>query len=145
MWVEGANPSTPKPPPSYSWGRFSAHISQIKQKVLKGYSISLFFRFEEINNFKKLICKILPFVNVAILYKKIFKFFLTHWNHKKILLTESNTLIERIAIYNLRRFMLRLLDSGVNIIGFDIICLTSYKYSLVYQTKFILSKIFHYF
>jgi hypothetical protein len=37
MWVDGANPNTPKPPPSHSWGRFSAHISQIKQKVLKGY------------------------------------------------------------------------------------------------------------
>jgi hypothetical protein len=37
MWVEGANPYTPKTPPSHSWGRFSAHISQIKQKVLKGY------------------------------------------------------------------------------------------------------------
>jgi hypothetical protein len=34
MWVAGANPNTP---PSHSWGRFSAHISQIKQKVLKGY------------------------------------------------------------------------------------------------------------
>ena len=39
MWVEGANHNTPKPPPSHSWGRFSAHIFQIKQKVLKGYMI----------------------------------------------------------------------------------------------------------
>jgi hypothetical protein len=40
MWVEGANPNTPKTPSSHSWGRFlffSAHISQIIQKVLKGY------------------------------------------------------------------------------------------------------------
>ena len=37
MWVDGANPNTPKTPPSRSWGRFLAHISQIKQKVLEGY------------------------------------------------------------------------------------------------------------
>ena len=37
MWAEGANSNTPKTPPSHSWGRFSAHISQIQRKVLKGY------------------------------------------------------------------------------------------------------------
>jgi hypothetical protein len=39
MWAEGANPNTPKTPPSHSWDRFSAHISQINQKVIKGYYI----------------------------------------------------------------------------------------------------------
>jgi hypothetical protein len=48
MWVEGANPNTPKTPSSHSWGRFlffSAHISQIMQKVIKGYDdILLYYR-----------------------------------------------------------------------------------------------------
>jgi hypothetical protein len=39
MWAEGANPYTPKTPPSHSLGRFLAHISQINQKVKKGYFI----------------------------------------------------------------------------------------------------------
>ena len=45
MWVEEANPNTPNTPPSHSWGRFSAHISQIKQKVLKGYMAHIIWGF----------------------------------------------------------------------------------------------------
>ena len=44
---EGANPNTPKTLLSHSWGRFLAHISQIKLKVLKGYPfIALSQRFD---------------------------------------------------------------------------------------------------
>ena len=48
MKVKGANPDTPKTPSCHSWGRFlffSAHIFQIKQKVIKGYQITWQFIF----------------------------------------------------------------------------------------------------
>jgi hypothetical protein len=51
MWVDGANPNTPKTPPSYSWGRFSAHISQIKQKLLKRYGPYHMGHFGDIGTF----------------------------------------------------------------------------------------------
>jgi hypothetical protein len=85
MWVEGANPNTPKSPSSHSWGRFllfSAHIYKINQKVIKGY-LSLFTSI--------LLChihlKIMKKCNNLLLFGKINIFFIKNHDFPSKFLT----------------------------------------------------------